>query len=948
MSGRQPRAASSRAAGTPARSLATGLLEAVWLVALVVTPLYFNPRTERVFEPDKLAWVLVLGLMALWAHTVRAAEAPGWRGRGSSPLVWAAVGVGAVLLLGTATSAVPTVSVWGLYRRGQGVLVHLSYLLLFAAVAATASRPGAMDRAARTLGLVSVPIALYVILQRMGVDTMAWQVDGAGPHVRPFGPLGNPIFLGAYLVLAMPVVVGGFLAAWSARRRGKPGSGARAAGFGLAAALSLVALVLSQSRGPVLGLIVGVGVFAVLWAAAAGRRRAVVSTFVAGTMVVAALLVTGQVAGGRVGRLGALLDVGSRTARERLLLWGALGELAAADPLRAVIGYGPETMAYVLPPFLPDELIRLAPDQVFDRAHNVVWEWWISAGLLGMLALWGLYLAACLAAFERLGLIRRRRGRLRLVGAILFGLAAGALLPAVAGAPELVALGLPVGFLAGSGLYLVTARRHVPAGAPTGDGVDGATVPSLLIVGLVAGLAAHLVEGAVGLPTASGEVLFWVFLGLLAARPSPTSPTGSDRRGVDAASEGNGTDWLPDSIVAGLVLATVAFSPVLVASRGGGPFAQPAIWLLPLATWLSADLLAAGGARAGWRGPAARVAVTAALVALLALFASPTGGEAMAFGVLVAVVTVALGAALTRGRRGDGDGGTDLAAWRWPVYVAAGLLAAVGGWRLAVAQVVADAHVRSGLETAATQDGGLALDHFGRAMALAPAQTTYGAYVAAAYRDVMVDPTQAPDVRERAFDAAVEALRDALARVPDAALHRRLGALYRDRGDMTAHPAAQDELWWMALAEVNEALRLRPRDPASLVERAGCLERVGDAGSARSDYADAVDLGGPNTYWLVGESRTALADGDLEAAVDGLERALALGDPAEVEGALDEASSWPVDRLAERRQQVIHLALVGRLADANKLHEALLGMAPDDPLAAEIETWLSGRSGGLP
>ena len=67
------------------------LLEAGWLLALVVAPLFFNVYSSRVFEPDKLAWVLLLGLLAAWAFAVRAVE--GWPSR-RPPTIRASLSLG--------------------------------------------------------------------------------------------------------------------------------------------------------------------------------------------------------------------------------------------------------------------------------------------------------------------------------------------------------------------------------------------------------------------------------------------------------------------------------------------------------------------------------------------------------------------------------------------------------------------------------------------------------------------------------------------------------------------------------------------------------------------------------------------------------------------------------------------------------------------------------------
>ena len=53
------------------------VIEAGWLAALIVAPLFFNIHSERVFEPDKLTLVRSIALVMATAWLIRAIE--GWR-----------------------------------------------------------------------------------------------------------------------------------------------------------------------------------------------------------------------------------------------------------------------------------------------------------------------------------------------------------------------------------------------------------------------------------------------------------------------------------------------------------------------------------------------------------------------------------------------------------------------------------------------------------------------------------------------------------------------------------------------------------------------------------------------------------------------------------------------------------------------------------------------------
>src|SRR3990170_2444571 len=116
------------------------ILEAGWLAALVIVPLFFDVYSARVFEPDKLSLLRGIVLIMAVAWLIRLWESrPSSLGEIGSSLrslvLDNAINLVAVLLLGayilsTALSIVPVFSFWGSYQRLQGLLSVLSYVVL--------------------------------------------------------------------------------------------------------------------------------------------------------------------------------------------------------------------------------------------------------------------------------------------------------------------------------------------------------------------------------------------------------------------------------------------------------------------------------------------------------------------------------------------------------------------------------------------------------------------------------------------------------------------------------------------------------------------------------------------------------------------------------------------------------------------------------------------------
>ena len=164
-----------------------GVMEAAWLLALIVSPLFFNIYSSRVFEPDKIALVRSLALVTLAAWLIKLVSEGGLRserlpaGWWRSPAEWRRlpllVPVGALALayvISTALSIAPNISLWGSYQRLQGTFSTFSYLVLFAAVAGQLRRRSQVERLITVVAVTSLPVSVYGILQRYRLDPLPW------------------------------------------------------------------------------------------------------------------------------------------------------------------------------------------------------------------------------------------------------------------------------------------------------------------------------------------------------------------------------------------------------------------------------------------------------------------------------------------------------------------------------------------------------------------------------------------------------------------------------------------------------------------------------------------------------------------------------------------------------------------------------------------------------
>ncbi|MFW6042397.1 MAG: hypothetical protein ACOC9C_01815 [Chloroflexota bacterium] len=246
-----------------------GVIEAAILVAVIGAPLFFNIHSDRVFEPDKIALVRSMALIMSAAWLVGFIDRQGWRQlswlrRDHDESIWRMPFILPVTLLvlvylvSTAFSVVPRISWAGSYQRLQGTYSTLSYIVIFALAAATFRRREQINRLVTTVIITSIPVSLYGLLQHYGLDPLPW---GGNVQRRIAGHMGNAIFIAAYLIMAMPLTAARIIDAFTNILGDEELSYAdvvRSSVYIFALAIQLVAIYWSGSRGPMLGLIVGV------------------------------------------------------------------------------------------------------------------------------------------------------------------------------------------------------------------------------------------------------------------------------------------------------------------------------------------------------------------------------------------------------------------------------------------------------------------------------------------------------------------------------------------------------------------------------------------------------------------------------------------------------------------------------------------------------------------
>lgn len=983
-----------------------GALEAALLLAVLTVPAFINYYGFSVFELPKAALLVSFGLLAAVFGLIALVEGRGaglrtaWR----QPLVLAALLGALAALVATLGSSQPRLSFLGSLERAMGLATGLATLALFLAAAWLAREPARRDRIATLLIAGSLPVAAYALSQALGLVAVQGTVESAS---RVFGSLANPIFLGAYLMLVLPLSLARLAQAVRAERGGV------FAGYACVILVQLLALVFSGSRGPLLGLWVGGLVLVLAYALLRSWRGlawGIVGLATAGLLFLLVFnLPVSPLAPLRelpvIGRFGRIADTSAGSEAARLRIWRSTNTLLAEEPERLLIGHGPETLKYALIPHAETYIAgRGQAGRLVDRAHNVLLDALAMTGLPGALALLLTFGAWLHGAATAAGLAPDRADRRRLAYALAGGTLLGALLWPLA--PPYGAAATLLGMLGGLGLYLLgklIRPRHPEPDAALEGSVPGATETPWLALALLAAGAAALVEAAFGIQTVVTQLVFWVMAGLLAglaagdraataSLPAPAAPPrqrAARARAEPLPAEGRVLTLSWSAVGAALGLASGALLAVILYDLWlvGTPFLPDAglVLALLLGAGAAAGLLATldlGESGTAWLLAAGLTVLSFVLLRVLVLAMAQDASWLYAALLLWLVALVPLAGTALRGRAA-----AEAPAWIGPAGIAYPLLALPAGaaiLALAIAPVRADIYFQSAL---ANFDAALAGDDalrfadaetlFGRATALNPHEDSY--LIAWGERFMRVG-AQAADLSAaaQAFGRAQSLVQQAELLDPDMPYHTfnrgQLQLVFAQR--LPPDSPQLPEVAGNAVVALQQVFDRVPYDPAVANQLALGKLLLGDVAGATQllEYArDTLDDENGETLRLLGEAyraagRSEEARAALQAAIDrgqGLSAAdrmaslLALGELARTAGDLPAAIGYYEDLLARGGgdwRVLFNLGLVYR--DAGDLDRALAALSQTLSVAPQDETTLgqiqsaldtvSARKSGLP
>ena len=296
-----------------------------------------------------------------------------------------------VVTLATVFSVNPARSFWSNFERMEGLVtyLHLAALLL---VLAHVFKPKDWIIYLNLFVVSGFFENIYVLFQKLGY--LASPQGG----VRTDGTIGNPAYLAAYLIFIFAFCLLLFL--YSKNKYAKY----YYAGMGF---FTLASIYFTASRGPTLGLLGGfllAGVLYLVFIKPISEKEELYKKFAATALILLVVISGGLwvfresafVKSSPVLSRLTSLSFSERTITSRFTIWSMSLGGVREHPL---LGWGPENYAIVFSKYYKPELWQQEP--WFDRSHNIVFDWLINAGVLGLLSYLSIFAAAYYLFWKR-------------------------------------------------------------------------------------------------------------------------------------------------------------------------------------------------------------------------------------------------------------------------------------------------------------------------------------------------------------------------------------------------------------------------------------------------------------------------------------------------------------------------------------------------------------------
>jgi len=361
------------------RVIAVSLFFLFAAVPLIINPFAFDywykPKIDSIYT-----LFIIIGIT--WGIRILIIRKP--LSKGENPLFFPLIAYGVLSLLSTWNSIQLDLSIHGDIFREEGIYTIFSYIALTFIFAHAVETKQQISALLKGLFITASLIALYAIIQYSGFNpTQHFIPLFRGIENRPGSTIGNPNFLGKFLVLILPICIVYYFTANKRRVKYLFLTGCillfsaliitftRASWFSFACSFFLLFIMLRKklawSRQKELIFIAGIFiVVAMLWESLSLVKKSTTR----GTSIPTA-----------TEKIARILDPNKSDVAGRLYLWNMAIALIRAHP---ILGYGPDTHAIAMDRFNLEYARKFKYSGIIDRAHNNYLDMAIGQGLLGL------------------------------------------------------------------------------------------------------------------------------------------------------------------------------------------------------------------------------------------------------------------------------------------------------------------------------------------------------------------------------------------------------------------------------------------------------------------------------------------------------------------------------------------------------------------------------------
>lgn len=346
------------------------------VLCLFFVPLFVMPVFLHAFTQGKELFfkiTLIFGIL-LWGYKIIKERTLKVNNIFNAPLCILLLVYYAIMFITSALSSTPIVALHGTMSRGFGIITQ-GFLLIWILYIALSIKEKQIHRLLKVLTASGTLIALYAYAQMAGIDPFFKNYDTNIFVGRAFSTLGNPSYLGQYLLLTS--IISSYLFFNAQLRKYK-------LLYAVSTFIMLGGIVFSGTRTALLALVCVLILSLIAFAKPLIISCVKYSKKIWLTIILFIALITSLAFTALPSERFSFSPEALRSLYSRIEIWKGALTLIKKQPLQ---GYGQETFYLHAPTIITKEFLTREEDVniSIDRIHNEFLETFFSSGLMGVL-----------------------------------------------------------------------------------------------------------------------------------------------------------------------------------------------------------------------------------------------------------------------------------------------------------------------------------------------------------------------------------------------------------------------------------------------------------------------------------------------------------------------------------------------------------------------------------